>query len=94
MGTTLKTAEAERIFGKLKLVEKRKGYHVRGYLYFRGRLIAVAQYSHGNKDLPGRVPTRFRESLYLSEQEFLPMKRCTMKLPEYLDLLRSKGKIS
>lgn len=93
MATTLTTVEAASIFAKLKLVEKRKGYHVRGFLYVNGKLIAVAQYPHGRKDLPGRVPTRFRESLYLDEAEFRPMKKCTTKLPEYLELLRSKGKI-
>lgn len=93
MGTSLTTVEAARIFGKLKLVEKRKGYHVRGFLYVNGKLIAVAQYSHGKKELPGRVPIRFRESLYLTEAEFLPMKRCTTKLPEYLQMLKVKGKI-
>jgi hypothetical protein len=94
LGTTLKTTEAERILAKLQMVVKRDGYHVRGFFFVDGTLVAVAQYSHGKKDLPGRIPIRFRKSLYLTEQEFFPMRKCTMSLEDYLVVLRTKGKIT
>ena len=93
MGTTLTTVEAERIFGKLKMQVKRNSYHVRGYFYYEDRLIAVAQYSHGNKSLPGRVPLRFSQSLFLTPSEFIPMRKCKTTLVDYIQLLKQKGKI-
>jgi uncharacterized membrane-anchored protein len=93
VGTTLTTQEAGRIFSKLKMKEKRNGYHVRGYFFHEGKAIAVAQYSHGNKELPGKIPIRFRESLYLDDQEFRTLKRCHLTFDDYLGILVKKGKI-
>lgn len=89
----LTTREAERIFTKLKIVEKRSTHHVAGFLVVDGVKVLPFHYSHGKKDMPANIPHKFRRMMHLSEEEFEKMKVCTMTRDEYIEILADKGLI-
>ncbi len=87
----ISTRQAARIFRKLEVVEKRSTHHVAGFVVVDGRKVLPVHYSHGNKDMKGPVPQRFRRSLHVSESEFAELRDCTLSRDEYFQLLRDRG---
>lgn len=87
----LTTRQAAKIFRKLKVAPRRSTHHVAGFVMIDGRKVLPVHYSHGNKDMKGPVPHRFRKSLKLSEAEFAELRDCTLGREEYLQLLRERG---
>jgi hypothetical protein len=87
----LTTRQAARIFRKLEVIEKKSTHHVAGFVMVDGKKALPVHYSHGNKDMKGPVPHRFRRSLYLNESEFVALRDCTLSRQDYIALLRTKG---
>ena len=87
----LTTRQASRVFRKLEVREKRSTHHVAGFVVVDGKKVLPVHYSHGNKDMKGPVPHRFRKSLRLSEAEFAELRDCTLSREEYFQLLRDRG---
>lgn len=87
----LTTRQAAKIFRKLKVVPKRSTHHVAGFVTVDGKKVLPVHYSHGNKDMKGPVPHRFRKSLKLSEAEFAELRDCTLGRDEFVRLLRDRG---
>jgi hypothetical protein len=87
----LTTKQAGRIFRKLEVTEKRSTHHVAGFVTVDGKKVLPVHYSHGNKDMKGPVPHRFRKSLRLSESEFAELRDCTLSRDGYIALLRQRG---
>lgn len=89
----LTTRQAAKIFRKLKVNPKRSTHHVAGFVIIDGKKVLPLHYSHGNKDMKGPVPHRFRKSLKLSEAEFAELRDCTLGRDEYVQLLRERGTV-
>lgn len=87
----LTTAEAARIFDKLRIQPKHSTHHIAGFLVVDGKKVLPLHYSHGRKSMPGHVPDRFRRAMHLDRDEFADMKRCHMKRDRYVEILREKG---
>jgi hypothetical protein len=87
----LTTRQASRIFRKLGVNAKRSTHHVAGFVLIDGKRVLPVHYSHGNKDMKGPVPHRFRKSLRLSEDEFAALRDCTLSRDAYVQLLRDRG---
>jgi hypothetical protein len=83
--------DAERIFRKLDLQDKRNTKHVYGWLIVDGKRVLPLHYSHGRGDMPGHVPERFRNAMHLNRGEFAEMVGCTMTREEYVRVLRRRG---
>lgn len=83
--------DAERVFNKLELQQRRNTKHVYGWLIVDDRRVLPLHYSHGRGDMPGHVPDRFRSAMCLTKTEFAAMVRCTMTRDEYVALLRERG---
>lgn len=90
MGLQLKKKEAERIFKKLGIKKKNSSHHVRGFVELNGKKVIPLFYSHGNGDMPGNIPNKFRKSLRLNTEEFLLLKNCPMSKDEYLEILKNR----
>lgn len=87
----LTTKQAAKIFRKLDVTKRRSTHHVAGFVVVDGRKILPVFYSHGNKDMKGPVPHRFRKSLRLSEEEFAKLRDCSLSRDAYHQLLRERG---
>jgi hypothetical protein len=87
----LTTKQAAKIFRKLKVVRRKSTHHIAGFVVVDGRKVLPVFYSHGNKDMKGPVPHRFRKSLRLSEDEFARLRDCTLSREDYHRLLRERG---
>ena len=87
MGLQLKKQEAERIFTKLSIKEKKDSHHVRGFICINGIKVLPIFYSHGHGEMPGKIPEKFRKSLMLNHEEFIRLKECPMSKEEYYKLL-------
>lgn len=87
----LTTADAAKIFRKLQVQEKQSRHHVAGFVVIDGKKTLPLHYSHGNKEMKGPVPHRFRRSLHLSEAEFAELRDCTLSRDGFIELLRVKG---
>jgi len=90
MGLQLKKQEAEKIFKKLGVNEKTDSHHVRGFICVNGIKVLPVFYSHGNGDMPGKIPEKFRKSLLLNHDEFMRLKECPMRKEEYYSLLEKR----
>jgi hypothetical protein len=87
----LSTAEAERIMTTLGAIRKSCKHHVKFVIEHEGRIVVMAHFSFGWKDLPDHIPDRFRKSLHLSRPEFEMLRRGALSREEYLELLRAQG---
>jgi hypothetical protein len=83
--------DAERVFNKLELQQRRNTKHVYGWLIVDGRRVLPLHYSHGRGDMPGHIPDRFRGAMHLTKMEFAEMVGCTMTRDKYVALLRERG---
>ena len=84
------TRDAERLFAKLRITPKRSTHHVMGWIELDGRKVLPVHYSHGRKDMPGNIPTLFRQSLLVTVEEFAELRDCSLSREAYLELLRDR----
>ena len=82
------TSDAARVFRKLEIQTVTCKHHVRGFLVVDGKRVLALHYSNGRKDMPGRVPQLFRQSLHLSLEDFSTLMGCTLSRAEYISILR------
>lgn len=87
----LKTTEAVKLMEKLDVSFKKCRHHIRGFVIVNGKRVLAVHCSNGKKDMPGKIPHRFRESLKLSVDEFETLRGCTLDREAYIKLLREKG---
>lgn len=83
----LKKREAESIFKKLQVRQKKSKHHVAGWVEINGKKILPIHYSFGKGDMSGRVADKFRKSLRLDISEFIEFKSCKMSRDEYVAVL-------
>lgn len=81
-----KCSEAERMFGKLKVVRSSANHHVKGFvLDLDGKkLFPPIYYNKGRKDLPARIVKKLRVNLGLNDEDFHELISCRMSRAEYL----------
>jgi hypothetical protein len=91
MAVRLLKSDAERIFRKLNLQQRRNTKHVYGWLIVDGKRVLPLHYSYGRGEMPGHVPDRFRAAMHLDRPQFANMVRCTMSREEYVAILRERG---
>lgn len=89
----LKTTEALKLMEKLEISFKKCKHHIRGFLIVDGVRVFTVHCSNGRKEMPGKIPHRFRESLKLTVDEFATLRKCTLNRAAYVKLLREKGVI-
>jgi hypothetical protein len=88
---SVKAADVDRIFHKLKLVVKNsKDKHA--YLFHDGKLILHTMRSKGRGDL-GNVAHFIRQQLKVNENQFADLRDCPMSRDDYIQHLRAKGVI-
>lgn len=86
----LSTREAEAVLRKIGVTLRHSSHHVRGFVQIDGVAVLPVHYSHGNKQLPGGVPHKFRRSLLLSVEEFRQLGKCTLSKDEYFAIVRGR----
>jgi hypothetical protein len=88
------TADAAKIFAKLKMQPKPSTHHVAGWFVVDGKRVLAAHYSHGTKGMSGRVAHLFRKSLQVNPAEFTSLVKCPLSREGYVALLRERGVIA
>lgn len=86
----VKKKDAQKVFSKLQVSERRSTHHVAGVVEVDGVLTIPVYYSHGRGDMPGRVGDKFRKSLFVSEDEFRQLVGCTMPRDGWQALVRER----
>jgi hypothetical protein len=87
---SLHAREVERAWNKLGMVRKNTDdYHV--YFYYKGKMILWSKRSFGSGKIEGNLPHKLRLQLKLTPSEFDKLVDCSIKLPEYVEILKKKG---
>ena len=89
---SLRTADVDRVFGKLKM-RVRNGKDRLALFYHERRLITRTKRSFGSRKIDGTVRHLIRQQLKLSEAEFSGMVDCSLGREDYVNILRKKKKI-
>lgn len=89
---TVKTAEMERVFDKLKVMERPSDHHRSGFIVDDDgkKLFPPVFFSKGRKDIGPFVADKIRKSFLLTQREFSVLISCRMSRLEYLSLRRSR----
>jgi len=85
----MKVHEFDRLESKLKLKIRNAGDRLAWFEY-EGRIITRTKRSHGKKDLPEHL---IRQQLKVNEVQFSGLITCSLRLQDYVEILRSKGLI-
>ena len=85
----MKVHEFSRLESKLGLRVRNSGDRLAWFEY-AGKVITRTKRSHGNKDLPGHL---IRQQLKLNEKQLAGIISCSLKLNDYVEILRGKGLI-
>ena len=62
--------------------------------YYKGALILTTKRSHGSGPIEGNIPYLIRQQMKLSQAQFDNLIACPLGLPEYIEILRTKGWIT
>ena len=62
--------------------------------YYRETLILTTKRSHGSGPIEGNVPYLIRQQMKLSQAQFDNLISCPLGLPEYIQILKTKGWIT
>lgn len=84
---TLKAHEFDRIAKKLELKTRNTGHRV-AWFYYGGKAILRTKRSHGRGDLP--AAHMIRQQLKVNEQQFRGLIDCSVKLEDYIAILKEK----
>lgn len=89
---SFKTAEFERMSGKLRAVRSDIKHHLKYWIVDANGRKLYPPYciSKGHKDAPGFVTEKVRKALYLSQDEFRILIGCGMDRDEYLTIRRQR----
>ena len=87
---TIKAKQFDRLAEKLGLQTRDSG-DVLAWFEFEGKIITRTRRSKGSGDLP--MQHSIRQQLKLNEQQFSGIISCSLKLPDYIEILREKGLI-
>jgi hypothetical protein len=86
----MKTHEFEIIVRKLGLKTRNSGDRLAWFEY-NGQTVVRTKRSHGNKEQPG---DKIRQQLKVNEQQLSGLISCSIELPEYIEILKSRGIIA
>lgn len=86
----MKTHEFERIVTKLQLKTRNAGDRL-AWFEHDGQKVVRTKRSHGNKEQPG---DKIRQQLKVNEQQLAGLIDCSVSLPDYVEILKSKGIIA
>jgi hypothetical protein len=87
---TIKDREFDLLIQKFGF-ETRQGDHFFAWFEYKGKVILRTKRSHKRGDLP--MQDAIRQQMKLNVGELREAIACTLGLPEYIELLRSKGLI-
>lgn len=89
---SFKTAELERMSGKLKAIRSDVSHHLKFWVVDADGKKLYPPYciSKGHKDMPGFVGEKIRKALYLDQEEFRILIGCKMGREEYLTIRRQR----
>lgn len=85
----MKAHEFERLVTKLDLKVRNSGDRLAWFEY-NGKLITRTKRSHGHGDLPKNL---IRQQLKLNEGQFSDLIGCTLRLEDYVEILKQRGLI-
>ena len=85
----MKVHEFDRLENKLKL-KVRNARDRLAWFEYEGKVITRTKRSHGNKELPSHL---IRQQLKLTEQQFSGIIGCSLKLRDYIKILKGRGLI-
>jgi hypothetical protein len=85
----MKTREFETIVNKLKL-ETRDSGDKHAFFIHNGKKILKTKISHGRCELPDYW---YRKQLLVNERQLAELVGCTLSRADYVDILKSKGRI-
>lgn len=86
---SLKARDVDRVCDKLDMCVKH-GRDRWAYFYYQGKCITRTRRSLGKSKIDNNVRHQIRQQLKLDENEFTEIVGCTLKLPDYVDILRKK----
>ena len=85
----MKVHEFDRLETKLKL-KVRNARDRLAWFEYEGKVITRTKRSHGSKELPSHL---IRQQLKLTEQQFSGILGCSLKLRDYVQILKGRGLI-
>lgn len=85
----MKRHEFERLVAKLDLRVRNAGDRL-AWFEHEGQQITFTKRSHGSGDLPQNL---IRQQLKLNEKQFAGFIDCSLRRPDYIDILTKKGLI-
>jgi hypothetical protein len=85
----MKTREFEVLVTKLKLQTRDTGDR-HAFFVYEGRVITRTKRSHGYGEMPDYW---IRQQLKVNERQLAELIGCTLKLDDYISILKSKGLI-
>lgn len=87
---SLKAADIDRIFSKLRMETRNSGDKLAWFVYNGHRLLHTKR-SHGRGDIPGRIGDFIRQQLRINERQFGGLRDCSVDYDDYVEILRAKG---
>lgn len=88
----LRTKDVDAMWTKLGF-EITLGKDVFATLTVDGVIVVRTKRSHGAGKLDGQIPHFIRQKMFLNEGQFKDAYDCPMKAPQYLSILKEKGKL-
>jgi hypothetical protein len=85
----MKTQEFERLVSKFGLKTRNSGDRLAWFEY-DGKVVTRTKRSQGNKEQPGHF---IRQQLKLNEVQMSDALNCSLKLNDYVEILRNRGLI-
>ncbi len=90
---SLHVNDIERAWKKLEMVVTDSKDRLARF-YYRGTLILTTKRSHGSGPIEGKIPYLIRQQMKLSQNQFDELIACPLGLPEYVQILKTKGWIT
>jgi hypothetical protein len=88
-----KTSQAERVFNKLEVEEGGSDHHRRGFIIDEAsgrKLFPPVYFNKGRGDIYPKLATKMRRALFLDQNEFDELMRCSMKKSAYFEIRRRR----
>jgi len=90
---SLHVNDVERAWEKLGMVVVNSKDRLAKF-YYRETLILTTKRSHGSGPIEGKIPYLIQQQMKLSRNQFNDLIACPLGLPEYVQILKTKGWIT